>query len=153
MDKIDRNILKQLQKDGRMTMTELAGHVGLTKTPCIERVRRLEKGKFIKGYAAQLNPDKLDAGHIAFVQVTLNDTTTKALQEFNIAVQRTPQIQSCHMIAGNFDYLLKVRTRDVSEYRQFLGTTIAQLPKVQQTSTFIVMEAVSDNTTFFVPDA
>lgn len=153
MDKIDQKILRELQKDGRITMTELSERVSLTKTPCIERVRRLEKAKIIKGYMAQLAPEKLDAGHIAFVQVTLNDTTTQALQEFNLAVQRTPQIQSCHMIAGNFDYLLKVRTKDVNDYRQFLGTTIAQLPKVQQTSTFIVMETVSDRTTVNVPDS
>ena len=152
MDKIDRKILRELQCDGRMTLTELSTRVALTKTPCMERVRRLEKSKIITGYGAHLNPDKMGAGHIAFVQVTLNDTTTKALQEFNLAVQQVPQIQSCHMIAGNFDYLLKVRTKDVAEYRQFLGTTIAQLPKVQHTSTFIVMEAVSDKITFNVPD-
>lgn len=133
-------------------MTELAHQVGLTKTPCMERVRRLEKQKVITGYGARLNPDKLDAGHIAIVQVTLNDTTTKALQEFNLAVQKTPEIQSCLMIAGNFDYLLKVRTKDVAEYRQFLGTTIAQLPKVQHTSTFMVMETVSDHITFDIRD-
>ncbi len=147
MDKIDRKILRELQNNGRITMTELAEKVSLTKTPCIERVKRLEKAKVITGYRAQLAPEKLDAGHIAYVQVTLNDTTTMALQEFNLAVQQTPQIQSCHMIAGNFDYLLKVRTKDVNDYRQFLGTTIAQLPKVQQTSTFIVMETVTDRTT------
>ena len=153
MDNIDRKILRELQKNGRITMTELSERVSLTKTPCIERVRRLEKAKIVTGYTAQLAPEKLDAGHIAFVQVTLNDTTTQALQEFNLAVQQTPQIQSCHMIAGNFDYLLKVRTKDVNDYRQFLGTTIAQLPKVQQTSTFIVMETVSDRTTFSVPES
>jgi len=152
MDKIDRRILRELQNDGRITMTELSARVGLTKTPCIDRVKRLEKNKVITGYGARLNPEKMDAGHIAFVQVSLNDTTTKALQEFNLTVQKIPQIQACHMIAGNFDYLLKVRTKDVAEYRQFLGTTIALLPKVQHTSTFIVMEAVSDQLTFDVPE-
>ncbi|WP_169566158.1 Lrp/AsnC ligand binding domain-containing protein [Sneathiella limimaris] len=151
MDKIDRKILKILQEDARITMTELANRVGLTKTPCIERIKRLEKSKIIRKYIAALNPDTLDAGHIAFVQVTLSDTTTQALQEFNLAVQKNPKIQSCHMIAGNFDYLLKVRTKDINEYRQFLGTTIAQLPKVQQTSTFTVMETVVDQVTFEVP--
>lgn len=152
MDKIDKKILRELQADGRMTVTELSNRVGLTKTPCIERLRRLEKNNVITGYGAYLNPNHLDAGHIAFVQVSLNDTTTAALQEFNLAVQQSAQIQSCHMIAGNFDYLLKVRTKDVAEYRQFLGTTLAQLPKVQHTSTFIVMESVSDKITFEVPE-
>jgi len=152
MDKIDRKIIRALQDDGRVTMTELANRVGLTKTPCIERVRRLEKQKLITGYGARLDPNKLGAGHIAFVQVSLNDTTAAALQEFNLAVQQIPEIQSCHMIAGNFDYLLKVRTRDVTEYRHFLGAKLARLPKVQHTSTFIVMESVTDKTTFEITD-
>ncbi len=152
MDKFDRKILHELQENARITMTELAGRVGLTKTPCIERLKRLEKSGVIGGYRAQIDPTSLDAGHIAFVQVTLRDTTTAALQEFNLAVQQIPQIQACHMIAANFDYLLKVRTKDVSEYRHFLGTTIAQLPKIQQTSTFIVMESVVDRLTFNIPD-
>lgn len=151
MDKFDKKILKEVQDNGRITMTELANRVGLTKTPCIERLRRLEKKGVINGYGAKLNPSALDAGHIAFVQVTLNDTTTAALQEFNLAVQQIPEIQACHMVAANFDYLLKVRTRDVTDYRHFLGTTIAQLPKVQQTSTFIVMESVVDKVTFDIP--
>ena len=152
MDKFDRKILHELQENARITMTELAGRVGLTKTPCIERLKRLEKSGVISGYRAQIDPASLDAGHIAFVQVTLRDTTTAALQEFNLAVQQVPEIQACHMIAANFDYLLKVRTKDVSEYRHFLGTTIAQLPRVQQTSTFIVMESVVDRLTFDIPD-
>ncbi len=151
MDKIDKNILREIQSNGRITMTELANRVGLTKTPCIERLRRLESSGVISGYGAHLDPSKLDAGHIAFVQVSLNDTTTAALHEFNLAVKQVPEIQSCHMIAGNFDYLLKVRTKDVAEYRQFLGTTLALLPKVQHTSTFIVMESVADKITFNVP--
>ncbi|MEP3248225.1 MAG: Lrp/AsnC ligand binding domain-containing protein [Sneathiella sp.] len=148
MDNIDRKILRELQQNARVTMTELANRVGLTKTPCIERLKRLEARGVIKGYGAQLDPEHLEAGHIAFVQVTLSTTTTAALQEFNLAVREIPQIQACHMIAANFDYLLKVRTKDVAEYRHFLGTTIAQLPKVQQTSTFIVMESVVDRLTF-----
>ncbi|MFT6556655.1 Lrp/AsnC ligand binding domain-containing protein [Sneathiella sp.] len=152
MDKIDKKILAEMQKNARITMTELAARVGLTKTPCIERLKRLEATGVILGYGAHLNPAPLDAGHIAFVQVTLNDTTTAALQEFNLAVQKVPQIQACHMVAANFDYLLKVRTKDVTDYRHFLGTTIAQLPKVQQTSTYIVLESVVDTVTFNIPD-
>jgi Lrp/AsnC family transcriptional regulator, leucine-responsive regulatory protein len=152
MDKIDKRIIRELQQDGRITMTELASRVGLTKTPCIDRVKRLESLKVIKGYGAKLDPVKLDVEHIAFVQVTLNDTTTRALQEFNLAVQNVPQIQSCHMVAANFDYLLKIRTKDITEYRHFLGTVLAQLPKVQQTSTFIVMESVVDKTDFAISD-
>ncbi len=150
MDKIDRKIIHELQADGRITMTELAARVGLTKTPCIDRVKRLESKKIITGYGARLDPNKLGAGHIAFVQVSLNDTTAAALQEFNLAVSKIPEIQSCHMVAANFDYLLKVRTKDVTEYRHFLGATLARLPKVQHTSTFIVMESVTDKPTFEV---
>ncbi len=151
MDRIDRNILRELQGDGRMTIVELAKRVGLSKTPCVERVRRLESAGYILGYRALLNPEPLGAGHITFVQVTLGKTTSEALDEFNRAVKRIPEIQGCYMIAGAFDYLLKVRTRDIGAYRKLLGERIATLENVIQTSTFVVMENVMDLTTTPVP--
>jgi len=152
MDNIDRKILRELQNDGRMTMTELSMRVGLSKTPCLERVRRLQTAGIIRGYQAELNPNVLGAGHIAFVQVTLDDTTSQALDQFNTAVKALPAVQACHMIAGNFDYLLKVRTRDIQSYRHVLGESIATLPHVQQTSTFVVMETVQDTMAVPVQD-
>ena len=144
LDKIDRNILTLLADDGRITITELAKKVGLSKTPCQIRMRRLEEGGYIRGYAAILDPEKLGEGHIAFVQVTLSDTRSEALNAFNAAVRHIREIEQCHMIASNFDYLLKIRTRDMSNYRKVLGEKISALPYVSHTSTFVVMESVKD---------
>lgn len=143
-DRIDHSIMRELQKNGRITVTELASRVGLSKTPCQVRMRRLEEQGFITGYTALLNQTRLGLNHIAFAQVTLNDTSSKALAAFNEAVRQIAAVEQCHMIAGNFDYLLKVRTRDMSEYRQVLGEQISALPHVLQTSTFVVMENVRD---------
>ncbi|MEM7651743.1 MAG: Lrp/AsnC ligand binding domain-containing protein [Pseudomonadota bacterium] len=144
LDRFDHKILTHLTNDARMTVTELARRVGLSKTPCQIRMKRLEESGYIRGYTALLDHTKLNAGHIAFVQVTLNDTTTKALAAFNAAVSSLPEIEQCHMIAGGFDYLLKVRTADIAAYRRILGESISTLPHVSHTSTFVVMESVKD---------
>lgn len=144
LDKLDMAILRELQKNGRVTVTELASRVGLSKTPCQVRMKRLEELGYIMGYTALIDQKKLGSKHVAFVQVTMNDTKTKALQAFNEAVRAIPEIEQCHMIAANFDYLLKVRTSDIETYREVLGEKISNLPHVKQTSTFVVMEDVKD---------
>ncbi len=144
LDRIDQSIIRELQKNSRITVTELASRVGLSKTPCQVRMRRLEEHGYITGYTALVNQTKLGLSHIAFAQVTLNDTSSSALSAFNKAVQNVSAVEQCHMIAGNFDYLLKVRTRNMQEYRQVLGEEISALPHVLQTSTFVVMENVKD---------
>lgn len=144
LDRIDHSIIRELQGNARITVTELASRVGLSKTPCQVRMRRLEEQGFITGYTAQVNRTKLGQSHIAFAQVTLTDTSSNALTAFNAAVKKVLAVEQCHMIAGNFDYLLKVRTRDMAEYRQVLGEQISALPHVLQTSTFVVMESVRD---------
>lgn len=137
-------ILAALAGDGRLSMAALAARVGLTKTPVQARVRRLEAEGFIRGYAALIDRERLGEGHIAFVQVTLSDTRSAALEAFNTAIATIPEIEQCHMIAGGFDYLLKVRTRDISSYRRVLGERISALPHVAQTSTFVAMETVKE---------
>jgi Lrp/AsnC family leucine-responsive transcriptional regulator len=144
MDKFDLSILHELQQNGRITVTELARRVGLSKTPCQVRMRRLEEAGYIKGYVAILDRKKLGGSHIAFVNVTLSDTKTHALASFNEAVQSIAEVEECHMIASDFDYLLKVRTADIETYRMVLGEKISALPFVQQTSTFVVMESIKD---------
>lgn len=148
LDIFDRKILEILASEGRITVTELSQRVGLSKTPCQNRIRRLEKTGYILGYRAILDPVRLGAGHIALVQVTLANTTSAALEAFNAAVRRIPEIEQCHMTAGGFDYLLKVRTRDINSYRAVLGEKISALPHVSNTSTFVVMESVVDLQTF-----
>ena len=144
LDRIDRNILAALARDGRLSANELAGKVGLSKTPVQARVRRLEKDGFIRGYSAVIDRERMGEGHVAFVQVKLSDTRSLALAEFNRAVQAVPEIEQCHMMAASFDYLLKVRTRDIAAYRRVLGERISSLPHVAQTSTFVAMETVKD---------
>lgn len=144
LDRIDHSIIRELQKNARITVTELASRVGLSKTPCQVRMRRLEEQGYITGYTALINQTKLGQSHIAFAQITLNDTSSSALAAFNKAIRQISAVEQCHMIAGNFDYLLKVRTRNMAEYRQVLGEQISALPHVLQTSTFVVMENVKD---------
>ena len=147
LDATDLRILEEVQKDGRISVVELARRVHLTKTPCAERLRRLEKAGVIRGYFAQLNPAVVDAGHIVMVQVQLQGTTADDLEAFNAAVARVPEIQSCHMVAGGYDYLLKVRSKDIDAYRRLLGEAISKLPGVLQTHTYVVMETVKDEVT------
>ncbi|KEF31376.1 MAG: winged helix-turn-helix transcriptional regulator [Gammaproteobacteria bacterium] len=144
LDRIDHSILRELQKNSRITVTELATRVGLSKTPCQVRMRRLEEQGYITGYTTLVNQTKLGLSHVAFAQVTLNDTSSKALAAFNEAVRQISAVDQCHMMAANFDYLLKIRTRNMAEYRQVLGEQISSLPHVLQTSTFVVMESVKD---------
>lgn len=151
LDRIDLRILREIQKNARITIAELSRRVHLTKTPCAERLRRLEAAGVISGYFARLNPAVVDAGHITMVQVQLRGTTSDELEAFNAAVARVPEIQSCHMIAGGYDYLLKVRTSSIEAYRQVLGAVISKLPGVMQTHTYVVMETVKDEVTLPVP--
>jgi Lrp/AsnC family leucine-responsive transcriptional regulator len=144
LDRIDKNILAALSRDGRLSMAELAAQVGLSKTPVQARVRKLEAEGIIRGYAAVVDRERIGEGHVAFVQVKLSDTRSNALDAFNRAVQAAPEIEQCHMMAASFDYLLKVRTRDIASYRRVLGERISALPFVAQTSTFVAMETVKD---------
>lgn len=144
LDQIDRRILKELQHHGRMSIVDLAERINLTKTPCAERVRRLERDGVIAGYRAELDPQKLDAGFVMVVMVTLNQTSDDALDVFNTAAQRIPEIQSCFLVAGHFDYLLVVRTTDIGHYRNILSDQIGRLPGVQQTHSYVVMEEVTN---------
>ena len=138
-------ILKILSKDGRLTVTKLAERVGLSKSPCQMRLKRLLTDGYIRGFRAVLDPAKLGVEQVAFIEVKLTDTTEPALRAFNEAVRGVPEIEMCHMIAGAFDYLLKVRTKDMKNYREVLGETVSSLPYVGSTSTHISMESVKDS--------
>ena len=144
LDRHDWGIITALRKDGRMTITALANQVGLSNTPCQIRLKRLQDQGYITGYVALVNKTKLGLDHVAFVQVTLSSTSSKTLAAFNTAVSSVAEIEQCHMTAASFDYLLKVRTKDMASYRAVLGEKISNLPHVVQTSTFVVMESVKD---------
>ncbi len=144
-DYIDRRIMDELQANGRLSIVELANRVNLTKTPCAERVRRLERNGVVTGYRAVLDPRSVGVAHVTIVQISLAQSSDNSLQEFNAAVREIPEVQSCMMIAGHFDYLLKVHTRDIAHFREVLGERISQLPNVQQTHSFAVMEVVKQD--------
>ncbi len=145
LDRYSKKIITILAKEGRLPVTDLAKRVGLSKSPCQVRLKMLQDKGYITGFRAVLNPRLLAREHISFVEVKLLDTREKALQDFNEAVLRLPEIEQCHMIAGSFDYLLKVRTSDIQSYRRVLSESITTLPNVANTSTFVVMEAVKDS--------
>lgn len=144
LDRFDHAILSVLAEDGRISITDLAKRIGLSKSPTQARLRRLEEQGVILGYRAMLDPIRLGLDHVAFVEVRLNDTREAALRAFNAAVVKIPEIEQAHMIASHFDYLLKVRTRNMTAYRRFLGETISSLPHVSNTSTYVAMEAVKE---------
>lgn len=150
LDSADLRILREIQNDGRMPVVELAERVNLSKSPCLKRLRRLEKDGYIRRYIAELDAKKMAQGYLVYIQVKLANTTRQKLEEFNLAVQSVPQIQSCHMVSGGYDYLLKVRTRDMDEYRMMLVDVISSLPAVAQTSTYPVMEEVKDTMTLAI---
>lgn len=144
IDSFDRSILDHLSINGRMSVTELSKKIGLSKTPCQARIKRLETNGFITGYRAIIDPIKLGLDHVAFVEVKLHDTRDKALAAFNVKVLDIKEIEQCHMIAGSFDYLLKVRTQNINDYRRIMGEKISTLPHVSVTSTFVAMQAVKE---------
>jgi Lrp/AsnC family leucine-responsive transcriptional regulator len=146
LDEFDRRIIACLLEDGRMTVTELATRIGLSKTPAQMRLRRLIDTGVIKGFRAVVDPARLGREHVAFTEVKLTDTREKALGAFNAAVRKVPEIEECYMIASSFDYLLKIRTSDIQDYRRVLGERISALPYVASTSTYVAMETVRDDT-------
>ncbi|MBN2742057.1 MAG: Lrp/AsnC ligand binding domain-containing protein [Rhodobacteraceae bacterium] len=145
IDAIDRKIIHELQQNARISITDLAGRVGLSKTPVAARIKALEEGGLIAGYRAMLSPLKLGLSHVTYVEVRMSDTREAALSRFNIAVRAVPEIEECYMIAGGFDYLLKVRTRNIAEYRRVMGDQISALPHVHATSSYVAMEAVVES--------
>src|SRR3546814_6025 len=145
LDEFDRKILAILGQNGRITFTELAQQVGLSKTPCQQRVKRMQESGLIVGFRAIVDPAKVGLDHVAFTEVKLSETREEALRQFNAAVRRLPEVEECHMIASSFDYLLKVRTPDIRRYRIVLGEKISSLPHVASTSTFVAMETICES--------
>ncbi|MAY89505.1 MAG: proline dehydrogenase transcriptional activator [Pseudooceanicola sp.] len=145
LDRHDRAILSVLASDGRLSVADLARHIGLSKSPTQARLKRLETQGFIQGYRALIDPIRLGLDLIAFVEVRLTDTRESALAEFNAAVARIGEIEQVHLIAGNFDYLIKIRARNMTEYRRVLAEKISTLPHLAGTSTYVAMQAVKED--------
>ena len=146
IDKIDARILRVLQRDGRISNLKLAEEVHLSPTAVLERVKRLTRENFILGYEARLNPNKLGASMMVFIEVLLDRTAPDIMDTFKAAVQTRPEILECHLVAGGFDYLIKTRVADMQAYRGFVGSVIWALPGVRETRTYAVMEEVKNTT-------
>jgi Lrp/AsnC family leucine-responsive transcriptional regulator len=144
-DSTDRAILEALQENARMPVVELARRVNLSPTPCTLRIRRMEQEGVITGYHAHLAPGALGHALMVFVTVSLKSTDEKTLRAFNAAVKPVKQILECHMVGGGFDYLLKIRVRDMGEYREILGGRLGALPMVESTHSYFVMEEVKES--------
>ena len=142
IDSFDRQIIDILSENGRLPVTELAKRIGISKSPCQVRLKRLQEDGYILGFRAVVNYAKLEKEHVAFAEVRLSDTREEALDAFNAAIENVPEIEQCYLIAGSFDYLLKVRTSDISSYRKVLAESISRLPHISNTSTYVSMQSI-----------
>lgn len=149
LDRIDRKILDSLQKEGRLTMTELAQKVGLSATPCTERVRRLEREGVITGYHARVNPQALGKNLLVFVEIKLSSKSGDVFDRVKKALLFVPEVMECHLVSGDFDYLIKARITEMSEYRQLLANILLKLPAALESRSYVVMEEVKE--TLFIP--
>ena len=144
LDKIDLKILKLLQQNARIPMTELAEKVGLSTTPVTERVKRLERDNIISGYHARLNPHAVGQSLLVFVEIKLRSKSGNIFEDFRREVTRIPQILECHLVSGEYDYLIKVRLPDMSASRDMLGNLLLQLPAAAESRSYVVMEEVKE---------
>lgn len=152
LSRIDKKILRELQKDGRISFAELARRVGLTTTPCLERVKRMEREGVIQGYTTLLDPASLQAALVVFVQIRLSRTSQNIFAKFKKAAMALNAVQECYLVSGNFDYLIKARVADMNAYRILLGDTLLTLPGVQESTSYVVMEEVKETLNVQVPD-
>jgi Lrp/AsnC family transcriptional regulator, leucine-responsive regulatory protein len=151
LSKIDGNILRELQNNGRISYAELARRVGLTTTPCMERVKKMEREGVISGYTAILDPAALHASLVVFVQIRLSRTSQDIFEEFAAAATALKEVQECYLVSGNFDYLIKARVADMDAYRKLLGETLLTLPGVHESTSYVVMEQAKETLNILVP--
>lgn len=144
MDRIDRKILDELQRNGRLSITELAQRVGLSTSPCSERVRRLERDQVILGYHARVDPEALGRGLLVFVELTLSSKSSQVFEAVRQALLLEPRVIECHLISGSFDYLVKARLSAMREYRDLLGQILRQIPVPAQSNSYVVMEEIKE---------
>jgi Lrp/AsnC family leucine-responsive transcriptional regulator len=152
LDRLDRKILAELQSNGRISMTDLAERVGLSTTPCVERVKRMERDRIILGYHARLNPQALRAAVLVFVEMRLSAKSGAIFEKFKREVVKLPNVLECHLVSGDFDYLIKARIPEMGAYRQLLGDILLKLPGAQESKSFIVMEEVKESLALPIPE-
>jgi len=146
LDAMDKSLLRELQRDGRITNQDLAQSVGLSPAACLERVKRLREKGVIRRTMIDVDPGAVGLALLIFVEVSLHSTVEAALDDFKAIVRNTPEILECHLVAGGFDYLIKARVQDMNAYRAFLGERLSVLPGVRETRTYAVLEEVKSTT-------
>ncbi|MCR9133642.1 MAG: Lrp/AsnC family transcriptional regulator [bacterium] len=151
LDDVDKEILRILQKEGRISNKDLAERINLTTTPTLERVRRLEREGVISGYEAKVNPETIDLGLNAFVTITLSAHRLRLLDEFTSEVKAIPEILACYNTTGDGDFLLHIVAKDVEDYERIMRTKLATLPDVQRMYTSIVLNVIKEQTNIPIP--
>ena len=152
LDRIDRSILRVLQENGRISYVDLADRVGLSTTPCMERVKRLEREGIILGYSARLNPTCLQAGLLVFVEISLYNKSDNIFDDFRRAVVELPNVLECHLVSGQFDYLVKARISEMASYRELLSDILLKLPGVRDSKSYIVMDELKETLSLPIAD-
>ena len=145
MDRVDLKILRQLQRNGRLSNAELAEMVGVSPATCHRRTQYLFEQGHIQGVRALVAPEKVDRGALVMVGVVLDRSTPESFSDFEKAVAKLKFVLDCHLVAGDFDYFLKIRVGDMADFNRLHGTQLIALPGVRQTRTFFVMKEVVDN--------
>ncbi|MDN3616244.1 MAG: Lrp/AsnC family transcriptional regulator [Vibrio gallaecicus] len=140
LDRIDKEILRILHMKGRLPVVELAKQVNLTTSPCSDRLKRLEKEGFIKGYHAELCSEKLGLDVQVFIHIRLDQTSFSIFEKFAQAVEMMPEVEECYSLSGDFDTMIKVRVKDMKAYQAFMATKLGTLPGVIQTRSEVVIE-------------
>jgi Lrp/AsnC family transcriptional regulator, leucine-responsive regulatory protein len=147
LDRIDKKILKLLQADARLSMTDLAAKVSLSPTPVTERVKKLEQDGFIEGYQARLNPHALGQHLLVFVEIKLAAKSGAMFDQFRREVVKIPNVLECHLVSGDFDYLIKARIPEMGAYRKLLGDALLALPGARESRSYMVMEEIKETLT------
>ncbi|VTU39419.1 Leucine-responsive regulatory protein [Variovorax sp. PBS-H4] len=145
LDRIDRRILEILQRQGRIPMTELAQQIGLSTSPCTERVRRMEREGVITGYYARIDPQAVGKTLLVFVEITLSSKSADVFDKVRTELLHVPEVMECHLVSGGFDYLVKARLRAMSDYRRLLGDLLKKLPVTAESNSYVVMEEVKES--------
>lgn len=145
LDKTDRKILQILQREARLSITELAARVGLSATPVSDRVKRLERERVITGYHARVSPEALGLRVLVFVELRLAQKSSEIFDTVKRELAHVPEVLECHLVAGEFDYLIKARIPDMRDYRDLLGRILLKLPNAVESRSYVVMEEIKES--------
>ena len=145
LDRTDRKILDILQRQGRISMTDLAEQIGLSTSPCSERVRRMEREGVITGYYARVDPKAIGKTLLVFIEIKLSSKSGDVFDEVRQELLHIPEVMECHLVSGGFDYLVKARLRAMSDYRDLLGDILKKLPVTAESQSYVVMEEVKES--------